>query len=47
MGDEFLNDCLLTYGESDIFDNVKNEKIWQRFQSIKPRREQLYVILRY
>jgi len=24
MGDEFLNDCLVTYIESDIFDSIEN-----------------------
>jgi len=37
--DEFLNDCLVTYIESDIFDSVENEKILQRFQNMKSQRE--------
>ncbi|CAK8537302.1 unnamed protein product [Lathyrus sativus] len=41
MGDEFLNDCLVTYIESDIFDSVENEKNLQHFQNMKTRREQL------
>jgi len=39
--DEFLNDCLVTYMESDIFDSVENEKVIQGFQNIKSQREQL------
>jgi len=27
LGDEFLNDCLVTYIESDIFDSIENEEI--------------------
>ncbi|CAK8532623.1 unnamed protein product [Lathyrus sativus] len=41
MGNEFLNDCLVTYIGSDIFDSVENEKILQQMQNIKTRREQL------
>ncbi|XP_058783055.1 uncharacterized protein LOC131657706 [Vicia villosa] len=41
MGDEFLNDCLVTYIESDIFDGVANENFLQHFQNMKTRREQL------
>lgn len=41
MGDELLNDCLVTYIERDIFDSVEDEKIIQQFQNIKTCREQL------
>ncbi|CAK8576120.1 unnamed protein product [Lathyrus sativus] len=41
MSYEFLNDCLITYIESDIFDSVENEKIIQHFQNMKTHREQL------
>ncbi|XP_024632182.1 uncharacterized protein [Medicago truncatula] len=41
MGDEFLNGCLVTYFESDIFDSVENEKILQRFQNMTSRRGKL------
>lgn len=41
MRDEWLNDCLVTYIESDIFDNVRNEKIIEHFQNMKTHREQL------
>ncbi|XP_057418166.1 uncharacterized protein LOC130712347 [Lotus japonicus] len=38
MGDEWLNDCLVTYIEKDVFDSVENEKIVQSFQNMKTRR---------
>ena len=41
MGDEWLNDCLVTYIEIDIFDSIDNEKIIENFQSMKIHREQL------
>ncbi|CAK8573076.1 unnamed protein product [Lathyrus sativus] len=41
MGDEILNDCLVTCIESDIFDSVENQKILKHFQNMKTRREQL------
>jgi hypothetical protein len=41
MGDDFLNSCLVTYIESEIFDSVENEKIMQYFQNMSSRREQL------
>jgi membrane-anchored glycerophosphoryl diester phosphodiesterase (GDPDase) len=41
MRDEWLNDCLVTYIESDIFDNVDTEKIIEHFQNMKPRKGQL------
>ena len=28
VGDEFMNDCLVTYIERDIFKNVNDEKIY-------------------
>ncbi|XP_025636151.1 uncharacterized protein [Arachis hypogaea] len=37
-GDEFLNDCLVTYIERETFDCIDNEKIIQSFQNMKPRR---------
>ncbi|XP_016165011.2 zinc finger MYM-type protein 1-like [Arachis ipaensis] len=37
MGDEFLNDCLVTYIERETFDCIDNEKI-QSFQNMKSRR---------
>ncbi|KAL7235438.1 hypothetical protein ACSBR1_018852 [Camellia fascicularis] len=41
MGDQWLNDCLVTYIEKDVFDSVDNEFIMQRFQNMKSRRGQL------
>ncbi|XP_058776677.1 uncharacterized protein LOC131651005 [Vicia villosa] len=41
MGDEWLNDCLVTYIERDIFVDVENEKIIQYFQNMKNCREEL------
>ncbi|KAJ7982690.1 Zinc finger MYM-type protein 1-like [Quillaja saponaria] len=41
MEDEWLNDCLVTYIEKDIFDSIDNEKLIQRYQTIRPCREQL------
>ena len=37
----WLNDCLNTYMERDIFDSINNEKILQFYQNMRPRREQL------
>jgi hypothetical protein len=36
-----LNDCLVTYIERDLFKNVDNERIMQRFQNMKTRRDRL------
>ena len=41
MKDEKMNDCLLAYIEKDIFNNIDNEAIMQRFQNMKNRRGQL------
>ncbi|XP_057775196.1 uncharacterized protein LOC130994180 [Salvia miltiorrhiza] len=41
MGDNLLNDCLVPYIEKDVFVNVTNEAIMQRFQNMKNRREML------
>jgi len=41
MGDQWMNDCLVTYIENDIFKTISNEKIMQRFQGMKIRRRQL------
>ncbi|PIA41989.1 hypothetical protein AQUCO_02100076v1 [Aquilegia coerulea] len=41
MGDQFMNDSLITYIEKDIFDGIDNESIIQRFQKMGPRRGQL------
>ena len=31
MGDEWMNDCLITYIEKDIFKTISNEEIMQQF----------------
>ena len=41
MGDSWMNDCMVTYIEKDIFRTVDNEKILQRYQKMRTRREQL------
>ncbi|XP_039134155.1 uncharacterized protein LOC120271531 [Dioscorea cayenensis subsp. rotundata] len=41
MGYNLMTDCLVTYIEIDIFNNIDNETIIQRFQNIKSRRGQL------
>lgn len=38
MRDQWMNDCLVTYIENDIFKTISNEKILQRFQGMKTRR---------
>ena len=38
MGDQFLNDCLVTYIEKDLFDEVCDERIMQRWQNMKSRK---------
>ncbi|XP_057747944.1 uncharacterized protein LOC130967139 [Arachis stenosperma] len=39
MGDEWLNNCLVTYIERETFNQVDNETIIQHFQNMKIRRE--------
>ncbi|PKA59371.1 hypothetical protein AXF42_Ash001465 [Apostasia shenzhenica] len=41
MGDLWMNDCLVTFIERDIFDKVDNELILQCFQNMKSHRGQL------
>ncbi|XP_010677033.1 uncharacterized protein LOC104892747 [Beta vulgaris subsp. vulgaris] len=41
MGDQMLNDCLITYLENDLFFNVSMNDIINRYQNMKTRREQL------
>ena len=41
MRDQWMNDCLITYIEKDIFKTISNEKIMQRFQGMKTLRGQL------
>jgi hypothetical protein len=37
IGNEWMNDCLITYIEKDIFKTTNNEEIMQRFQGMKTR----------
>ncbi|XP_047260140.1 uncharacterized protein LOC124893053, partial [Capsicum annuum] len=40
IGDQYLNDCLVCYMEHDVFANVSNDVIIDRFQNMKTRRGQ-------
>ena len=44
MEDEWMNDNLVTYIERDVFKEVSNEAIMQRFQTMKTRRGLLIVL---
>ncbi|XP_049414539.1 uncharacterized protein LOC125877237 [Solanum stenotomum] len=41
IGNQYLNDCLVCYIERDVFINVSNDVIIDRFQNMKTRRGQL------
>ena len=41
IGDKWMNDCLVTYIEKDIFKTIECEEIILRFQNMKNRRGQL------
>ena len=41
MGEQLLNDCMISFLEKDLFLNVSNDAIVHRFQNMKTRREQL------
>ena len=41
IGDQWINDCLVTYTKKDIFKTIECKEIMQRFQNMKNRREQL------
>ena len=41
MGDGYLNDACLCYIEREFLQQVSVEDVMQRFQKMKPRREQL------
>jgi hypothetical protein len=41
MGDDWMNDCLVTYIERDVADKIDDELIIQRFQNMAPRRGHL------
>ena len=37
IGDQWMNDCLVTYIEKNIFKTIEYEKIMQQFQNMKNR----------
>lgn len=41
MGDQFMNDCLLSYIEKDVLDGISNDILIDFFRDMKTRREQL------
>nr|XP_009612353.1 uncharacterized protein LOC104105691 [Nicotiana tomentosiformis] len=41
ISDAFLNDCLVCYFEKEVFVNISNDAIIDRFQNMKARRVQL------
>lgn len=36
VGDDWMNDFLITYIEKDVFNNINNEKIIQHFYNMSP-----------
>ena len=38
MGDKWMNDCLVTYVEREIFETISTENIIKQFQKMKSRR---------
>ena len=41
MGDTWINDCLVAYIEKNIFREIQNEKVVNRYQNMKTHCEQL------
>ncbi|KAL8530396.1 hypothetical protein ACS0TY_007436 [Phlomoides rotata] len=41
MGDQLLNDCLVTFIEKNVFLQISDEDVMDRFQKMKTRRTQL------
>ena len=41
MKDQWINDCLIVYIETDVTCSIDNETIMQRFQNMKTHRRQL------
>ena len=37
MGDQWINDCLVTYIEKDVFKTIECEEIIKQFQNMKNR----------
>lgn len=42
MGDQYLNDCLVTFIEREFFHQVKDVDIIKRFQTMKKRKVELH-----
>ncbi|XP_023749430.1 uncharacterized protein LOC111897712 [Lactuca sativa] len=40
MSDQFISDCLVSYVEKDVLDNISNDAIIDYIRNMKPRREQ-------
>ena len=38
MGDEWMNDCLVTYVEREMFETISTENIIKQFQKMKSKR---------
>jgi hypothetical protein len=47
MGDQWMNDCVVTYVESDIFKTINDEEIMQWFQNMKTYQEQLNKLINF
>lgn len=41
LGEQYLNDCLVTFFEREFFVQVKDDNIISRFQAMKERRVRL------
>jgi hypothetical protein len=46
IGDQWMNDCLVTYIENNKFKTISNKEIMEPFQSIKTHRGQLNKVAR-
>jgi hypothetical protein len=47
MTDQWMNDCLVTYIENDIFKTFNNKEIMQQLQNMKTPQRQLNKVVRY
>lgn len=41
IGDQWLNDYFLTYIESELFEQIDNDVVIERFQNMRIRKNQL------
>lgn len=41
IGDQWLNDYFLTYIESELFEQIDNDVVIERFQNMRIRKSQL------